>query len=107
MRQNLCGLCKSVSIGSESDQDHLQLLTKLSSPDLPVSSPSPVGKDAESQITIQMVSSSVSDPNGTPAEVVQLAAPNISTQTEETSPPQSCPVPTSLFNSCLDMNSSL
>ncbi|XP_034557615.1 transcription regulator protein BACH1-like isoform X2 [Notolabrus celidotus] len=60
-RQSLCGLCKSVSIESGSDQEHLQILAKLSSPDLPISSPDlPVsspcfaGKDDRSQITIEM-----------------------------------------------------
>ncbi|XP_040902994.1 transcription regulator protein BACH1-like isoform X2 [Toxotes jaculatrix] len=53
-RQSLCGLCKSVSIESGSDQDHLQLLAKLSSPDFPISSSSLMGKDEESQITVEM-----------------------------------------------------
>ncbi|KAG7243051.1 hypothetical protein INR49_016426 [Caranx melampygus] len=53
-RQSLCGLCKSVSIESGSEQDHLQLLAKLSSSDFPMSSPSLAGKDEESEITIEM-----------------------------------------------------
>uniref|UniRef100_A0A3Q3M6P0 BTB domain and CNC homolog 1 n=1 Tax=Mastacembelus armatus TaxID=205130 RepID=A0A3Q3M6P0_9TELE len=53
-RQNLFGLCKSVSIESGSDQDHLQPLAKFSAPDFPISSHSLVGKDEESQITIEM-----------------------------------------------------
>ncbi|XP_029301740.1 transcription regulator protein BACH1-like isoform X2 [Cottoperca gobio] len=53
-RQSLCGLCKIVSIESCSDQDHLQLLAKVSSPDPHVSSPPLLGKDEESQITINM-----------------------------------------------------
>lgn len=86
----------------------MQVLTKLTSPDLPLSSPSSVGKDAESQITIEMVScSSVCDPSGSPVDAVQLGAPEASTQTEETGSPQSCPVPASLFSACLDMDNSL
>ncbi|XP_038554345.1 transcription regulator protein BACH1-like [Micropterus salmoides] len=91
-RQSLCGLCKSVSIESGSDQDHLQLLAKLSSPDFPISSLSLVGKDDESQITIEMVScSSVCDPNKPPAGSVQTAASEAGTHAEEAGSPQSCP----------------
>ncbi|XP_044058340.1 transcription regulator protein BACH1-like [Siniperca chuatsi] len=105
-RQSLCGLCKSVSIESGSDQDHLQLLAKLSSPDFPISSPSLVGKDEESQITIKMVScSSECDPSKPSAGSVQTAAPETGTQTEEAGSPQSCPDPASLLNACLDKNS--
>lgn len=96
VRQSLCGLHKSVSIESGSDQDHLQLLAKLTSPD--------------SQITIKMVScSSESDPSGLPVETVQIATPQASTQTEEaeSSTPQSCPVSSSLLNACLEINNSL
>lgn len=99
-RQSLVGLCKSVSIESGSDQDHLQLLAKLSSPDLPNSSPSFVGKDEESQITIEMVScSSECDPTKPSAGSVQTAAPEAGTQTEEAGSPD----PGSLINTCLDM----
>lgn len=107
-RQSLCGLCKSVSIESGSDQDHWQLLAKLSSPDLPISSTSLVGKDEESHITIEMVScSSECDPRKPPAGSVQTAAPEAGTQTEEAGSPQSCPDPASLLNACLDMNTML
>lgn len=107
-QQSLCGLCKSVSIESGSDQDHLQLLAKLSSPDFPISSPSLVSKDQESQITIEMVScSSECDPSKPPAGSVQTAAPEAGTQTDEAGSPQSCPDPTSLLNACLDKNNSL
>lgn len=109
-RQSLCGLYKSVSIESVSDQDHLQLLAKHSSPDFPISFPGLAGKDDESQITIEMVScSSESDPSGPPAETVQTTTPQASTQTEEaeSSSPQSCPVSSPLLNACLDMNNSL
>ncbi|XP_035535708.1 transcription regulator protein BACH1-like [Morone saxatilis] len=107
-RQSLCGLCKSISIESGSDEDHLQLLAKLSSPDLPISSPNHVGKDEESQINIEMVScSSDCDPSTLPAGSVQTAAPEASTQTEEAGSPQSCPDPASLLNSCLDINNIL
>uniref|UniRef100_A0A8D2ZQ23 BTB domain and CNC homolog 1 n=1 Tax=Scophthalmus maximus TaxID=52904 RepID=A0A8D2ZQ23_SCOMX len=53
MRQSLCGLYKSVSIESGSDQDHLQLLAKFSSTDFPVSPPSHVAKDEGSQTTVK------------------------------------------------------
>ncbi|XP_069563479.1 transcription regulator protein BACH1-like [Brachyistius frenatus] len=102
MQQSLCGLCKSVSIESGSDQDHLQLLAKLSSPDFPIASPSHVGKIEESQITIEMVScSSECDRSGPPADSLQIAAPQSSTEEA------GCPVPASLLNACLDMNNSL
>lgn len=101
-RQSLCGLCKSVSIESGSDQDQLQLLANVSSPDSPISSPSLLGKDQESQITIEMVScSSECDPSKLPTGSVQTVPPEAGTQT------QSCPVPASLLNVCLDMNNSL
>ncbi|KAM7399023.1 hypothetical protein PAMP_018317 [Pampus punctatissimus] len=103
-RQSLCGLCKSVSIESGSDQDHLQFLTKLSTPDFPTSSPGLVGKDDETQITIEMVScSSESDPSRQPIETVETAALQASTKTGEA---DSCPV-SSLLNACMDMNDSL
>ncbi|XP_023118690.2 transcription regulator protein BACH1-like [Amphiprion ocellaris] len=102
MQQSLCGLCKSVSIESDSDQDHLQLLAKLSSPDFPISSPSIVGKNEESQITIEMVScSSECDQSGPPADSVHVAVPPASTEDA------GCPVPASLLNACLDMNNTL
>lgn len=108
-RQNLCGLCKSVSIESASDQVDMQLLTKLTAPDVPLCSPSSVGKDAESQITIEMVRccSSVCDPSGSSVDAVPLGTPEASTQTEETGSPHSCPVPASLFSTCLDIDNSL
>ncbi|XP_039987235.1 transcription regulator protein BACH1-like [Xiphias gladius] len=105
-RQSLCGLCKSVSIESGSDQEHLQLLAKLSSPDFPSSSPSRVGKDEESQITIEMVSCSC-DLSGPPADSAQTAPPQAGTQMGEAGSPQSCPDPASLLTACLDMDSSL
>lgn len=94
-RQSLCGLCKSVSIESGSDEDHLQLLTKVSSPDSLISSPSLLGKDEESQITIAMVScSSEYDSSKLASGSVPSAAP----ETEEAS--------TSLLNVCLDIKNS-
>ncbi|XP_008285055.1 transcription regulator protein BACH1 [Stegastes partitus] len=102
MQQSLCGLCKSVSIESDSDQDHLQLLAKLSSPDFPISSPSIVGKNEQSQITIEMVScSSECDQSGPPADSVQVAGPQASAEDA------GCPVNASLLNACLDMNNTL
>ncbi|GAA6232733.1 transcription regulator protein BACH1-like [Lates japonicus] len=105
-RQSLCGLCKSVSIESGSDQDHLQLLAKLSSPDFAIASPSPGCKEEESEITIEMVSSEC-DSSGPPAGSVETAAPETGQQTEKAGSPQSCPDPASLLNACLDMNNSL
>ena len=104
-RQSLCGLCKSVSIETGSDQDHLQLLTKLSSTDFPIPSPGLVGKE-ESQITIEMLSCS-RDPSGPPADLAQTAAAEAGAQTGEAGSPQGCPVPASLLNACLDMDNSL
>lgn len=102
MQQSLCGLCKSVSIESGSDQDHLQLLAKLSSPDFTTSAPILVVKNEEPKINVEMVScSSDCDQSGPPADSVQIAAPQAST--EDTG----CPVPSSLLNACLDMNDSL
>lgn len=107
-RQSLCELCKSVSIESGSDQDHVQLFAKVSSPDSPISSPSHVGKNEESQITIKMLScSSECCPSKPPADSVQTATPEAGAQTEEAGSPQSCPSPSSLLNVCLNMNNSL
>nr|XP_046245610.1 transcription regulator protein BACH1-like [Scatophagus argus]XP_046245611.1 transcription regulator protein BACH1-like [Scatophagus argus] len=107
-RQSLCGLCKSVSIESGSDQDHLQLLAKLSSLDPPISSPNLAGKDDESQIAIEMVScSSECDPIKPLTGSVKTAAAEPGTQTEEADSQQSCTDPVSLLNACLDMNNIL
>lgn len=94
MQQSLCGLYKNVSIEPGSEQDHLQLLAKLSSQDFPISSSISVEKNDESQITIEMVScSSECDRSEPPADSVQEDA--------------GCSVPTSLLNACLDMNITL
>lgn len=107
-RQSLCGLCKSVSMESGSDQDHLQFLAKLSSPEPPVSSSSPVGKDEESHITIEMVScSSECELSKLPVGSIKTAAPEPGAQTEEFGSHQSCPDPVSLLKDCLDMNNIL
>ena len=106
MHQNLCGLCKSVESGS--DQDHLQLLAKLSSPDFTIPSPSPLVKDEESHITIEMVSCSAEcDPEATPTGPAQGTSPEVGAHAEEAGSPQSGPAPASFLNACLDMNSSL
>ncbi|XP_035011107.2 transcription regulator protein BACH1 [Hippoglossus stenolepis] len=106
MHQSLCGLCKTVESGS--DQDHLQLLAKLSSPDFTIPSPSHLVKDEESHITIEMVSCSAEcDPEATPADSVQSTSPEAGAHTKEAGSPQSGPVPASFLNACLDMNSSL
>lgn len=107
-RQSLCGLCKSVSIESGSDQDHSQLLAKLSSPDFPISdlltpmsSPGLLGKDQDSQTAVDMASCpSECNASGPTANSVQN-----NPQTEEGGSPQNCPV--SLLNACLDMNNNL
>lgn len=114
-RQSLCGLCKSVSIESGSDHEHLQILAKLSAsdlsislPDLPIPSPCLGSKDDGSQITVEMVScSSECDPNRLPADSSQSAASEADTQTEEAGPPQSSPDPAPLLNACLDMSNIL
>ncbi|KAM9318322.1 transcription regulator protein BACH1a [Pholidichthys leucotaenia] len=102
MQQSLCGLCKNISIESGSDQDHLQLLAKLSSTDFLISSPSQVGKNDESQISIEMVScSSEYEQSGPMADSVQIHGPQ--TSTEE----MGCSVSASLLNACLDININL
>ncbi|XP_068441057.1 transcription regulator protein BACH1-like [Clinocottus analis] len=101
-RQSLCGLCKSVSLETGSDQDHLQLLAKVSSPDSTISSPRILLKEESSQITIKVVDSSECDPSKPPADSVQTAAPDAGALTEE-----AVSVPASLLNACLDMNTSL
>ncbi|XP_029027488.1 transcription regulator protein BACH1-like [Betta splendens] len=108
MRQSLCVLCRSVSADAAAEQDHVQLLAKLPSPDLPLCSAGCVGKDAESHITIEMVScSSACDPRGAPGGAAEPAAPEPSAHAEETGSPQSCSVPESLFSACLYMNNTL
>ncbi|KAK2912915.1 transcription regulator protein BACH1-like isoform X2 [Channa argus] len=98
-RQNLCGLCKSVSVESGSHQEHLQLLEKLSPLELSISLPNLDSKDADSQISVEMVSCPlVCDPSRPPADAVQLTAPEASMQTEEAGSPQSCPVTASLLS---------
>ncbi|CAJ1065118.1 transcription regulator protein BACH1-like [Xyrichtys novacula] len=111
-RHSLCGLCKSVSIESGSDHEHLQILAKLSasdlstsSSDLPFSSPCLLGKDDGPQITIEMVSCSPEcDTSKLPAESGQSTASEAGTQT---GPPQSSPDPAPLLNACLDMTNIL
>lgn len=90
----MCGLCKSVSMESAAEQDHMQLLAKLSS----LASTGFAGKDAESQVAVEMVSCSpVCDPIGPP-----VGAPEAGAHAEETGS-----VPESLVSTCLDMSSSL
>ncbi|CAG6000075.1 unnamed protein product [Menidia menidia] len=95
MQQSLRGLCKSVSIDSDPDQDHLQLLAKLSSPDFPVPSPGFEEVKEEPHIRIEMVSSS--------SECHQSGPPSDSAQAEE----PGCPVPPSLLTACLDITNNL
>ncbi|XP_007568669.1 transcription regulator protein BACH1-like [Poecilia formosa] len=97
IKQNVCGLCKSVNI--EPNQDHLQLLANLSSSDFPVSSPSLVANNTESQLAVEMVSSSLEcGPIEPPLVSVQTAEPQPCT--EDTGCPVSAP-------SLLDMSNSL
>nr|XP_020468802.1 transcription regulator protein BACH1-like [Monopterus albus]XP_020468803.1 transcription regulator protein BACH1-like [Monopterus albus] len=99
---------KIVSIESGSDQDHVQLLDKFSSPHFPISSPSLVDKDEESQTATERVGvSSECDPAGPPADSVDCAVPEAGTQTAEAGSPQVYPVPMSLLNTCLDMDNIL
>ncbi|XP_060929057.1 transcription regulator protein BACH1-like [Limanda limanda] len=106
MQQSLCGLCKSVELGS--DLDHQQLLAKLSLPGVTIPSPSRLVKAEESHVTIEMVSCSAEcDPEATPADSVQSASPESGARPEEAGSPQSSSAPASLLNACLDMNSSL
>ncbi|XP_040027016.2 transcription regulator protein BACH1 [Gasterosteus aculeatus] len=105
-RQSLCGLCKSVSLQTTgSDQDHLQLLAKVSA-DSPIHSPPVLGAGEESQVLFQMVSSSACDRSKPPADSAQTAAAATGPQTEEAVPPQSC-LSVSLLDVCLDMDNSL
>lgn len=112
-RQSLCGLCKSVSIESGPDQDHLQLLAKLSSPDFPISdlltpmsSPGLLAQDQDSQTAMDTVSCpSECNPSGPTADSVQTNLPQSNPQTEEGGSTQSCPV--SLLSTCLDLNNNL
>ncbi|PWA28024.1 hypothetical protein CCH79_00012120 [Gambusia affinis] len=100
IKQNVCGLCKSVNI--EPDQDHLQLLANLSSSVFPVSSPSLVANNIESQLAVEMVSSSLEcGPMEPPLVSVQTAVPP--SCTEDTG----CPISAPSLSSCLDMSNSL
>lgn len=101
MQQSLGGLCKSFSLecGSEHPMDPLQLLAKLSSSDF--ASFSLLGKTEASEITIEMVSSSSEgDRSGPPADLGQISSQQAGTEES------GCPVPASLLNACLDMDSS-
>lgn len=100
-RQSLCGLCKSVSNECGSNQHHLQLLAKLSSPEPTVSSTSPLSKGEESQITIKMVSCSSEDDQN------KTDAPEPETPTGESASQESFPDPVSLLKDCLAMNNIL
>lgn len=103
-RQSLCELCRSVSIEPGSDQDHLQLLAKLSSPEPPISSPSLEGKYEESQVTIEMLNcSSECDPRMQPVSSIKAQG----TQMEEFGPQRCSSDPVSLLKDCLDMNNIL
>lgn len=104
-RQSLCELCRSVSIepGSDQDQD-LQLLAKLSSPEAPISSPSHESKDEESQVTIEMLNcSSGCDRGMLPVSSTKARGRQI----QEFGPQQCSSDPVSLLKDCLDMNNIL
>ncbi|KAL6115839.1 bach1 [Pungitius sinensis] len=104
-RQSLCCLCKSVSLEAGSDQDHLQLLAKVSS-DAPIHSTPILGEDEESHMPFKMVSSSECDPRKPLADSVQTASAATGPQAEEAVPPQSC-LSVSLLNVCQHMDNSL
>uniref|UniRef100_A0A3Q2ZT70 BTB and CNC homology 1, basic leucine zipper transcription factor 1 a n=1 Tax=Kryptolebias marmoratus TaxID=37003 RepID=A0A3Q2ZT70_KRYMA len=95
MQQNLCGLYKSVNIECSPDQDRVQLLAKLSSPNL-------VGKNEESQIAIEMVSSS--------SECAQSVQSSDSLQTADlpaSTEDAGCPVPAPSLSACSNRTNSL
>ncbi|XP_041851024.1 transcription regulator protein BACH1-like [Melanotaenia boesemani] len=102
MQQSLRGLCKSVSIETGSDQDHLQLFAKLSTPDIPFSSPSLEEQNEESQTTIEILSSSSECSQSRPLPGSgQTAALQACTEDAGHS------VPASLLTACLDMTNTL
>lgn len=102
MQQNLCGLYKSVHMECDSDQDHLQRLAKLSSPDFSITCHKFVGKKEESQIAVEMVSStSECDPSVQASDSIQTG--ELLAKTEEAG----CPVSASVLSACLDMTNSL
>ncbi|XP_068172740.1 transcription regulator protein BACH1-like isoform X2 [Antennarius striatus] len=90
-RQSLCRLCKSVSVESGSDQDCLQLLTKLSA-EAATASSRLQGKDKESQIECDM--------SQQPECSANTELPDSSSQHGYTDP-------VSLINICVGMNNVL
>ncbi|XP_015247183.1 PREDICTED: transcription regulator protein BACH1 [Cyprinodon variegatus] len=104
IKQNVCGLCKSVNIESGSDQDHMQLLANLSSvsSDFPISSSSLVERNEESELTVEMVSSSL-EWGQTGPPLVPVQSTELQSCTEETDRPVANP----LLSVCLDMSDSL
>ncbi|KAM4742742.1 transcription regulator protein BACH1-like [Anableps anableps] len=102
IKQNVCGLCKSLNMESGSDQDHLQLLPNLSSPDFPVTSPKLVENNEGSQLAVEMVSSSL-ECGHTGPPIVSVQTAELQSCTEDTG----CPVSAPLLSACLDISNSL
>ncbi|XP_056139326.1 transcription regulator protein BACH1-like [Lampris incognitus] len=101
-RQSLFGLCKSVSLESSPEQDHLQLFAKLSSADCPISaflvpmsSPSLLGKDQDCQLPLEKLTF---PPEGKPENSIQNKLPQTNPHTEERGSQQSCFVTASFLN---------
>lgn len=101
MQQNLCSLYKSVHMECDADQDHLQRLAKLSSPEFSITCQKFVGKKEESQIAVEMVSStSECDPSVRPSDSLQTG--ELLAKTKEAA----CPVSASVLSASLDMTNS-
>uniref|UniRef100_A0A3Q2QDY0 BTB and CNC homology 1, basic leucine zipper transcription factor 1 a n=1 Tax=Fundulus heteroclitus TaxID=8078 RepID=A0A3Q2QDY0_FUNHE len=90
IKRNVCGLCKSINIEPNSDQDHSQLLASLSSPDFTISSPGVVGSNEDSQPPVETASSSLERVQAGPP-LLQTAGPQ--SCTEDTGCPVSAPLP--------------
>ncbi|XP_034024322.1 transcription regulator protein BACH1-like [Thalassophryne amazonica] len=103
-RQSLCGLCATLNIDCDSEQDYPQLLAKLSSSYVNMPSAGLLAKNEHSDNAIEMVScSSECDPLVLPADSIHYAVAHTEEQ-QQVGSPQSCPVPTALLSACLDIN---
>ncbi|KAM4627093.1 transcription regulator protein BACH1-like isoform 1-T2 [Polymixia lowei] len=115
MRQSLTGLCKNVKVEAGPEQEHLQLLAKISSTDFPISaflaplsSPGLLGKDKDPEAPADAVSCpSECNPSGQTVNSIRTNLPQSDPETEEGGSTQSCPVPASILNACLDMNNNV
>eukprot|EP00066_Takifugu_rubripes_P004977 XP_003968721.1 PREDICTED: transcription regulator protein BACH1 [Takifugu rubripes] len=104
IRYSLCEFCKTVSVESASDQDHLQSLTQLSQS---TSSNGLVGKYEATQLSNVTLDSSACDLSKLPAASNETGVSEAEPQTEESVSEQSCPDPMSLLKDCLDMDNIL